>query len=324
MTFQAGDGVTMNAYATAAPVAYVKYGEAGLYTDITYETEFTIPTVTANNGYELPEAYWSDGENSYTDAQVKRTAFTDSVTLTAIATSSHDFNVPDGVTVVSGVQEGKASFGTDVELTVDEEAAEGYDVVLTYQVGDGDPVTVTPDDNGTYTIPGSAITGPVTVTLTKTVAGDLIYITYDEYKGAPSHHKVAVLVLDGDQPSDKEYRYDGKAMFWAQPEDTTAPYGTGAYVFFVDSDEEEEETLAKITIVSGENEDVDYDGDVNLSGRVEINDAQLVYDLYNNNRSYSENFDLATMLMRFKADVNGDGTVGVDDVRMIYSIIMGL
>ena len=50
----------------------------------------------------------------------------------------------------------------------------------------------------------------------------------------------------------------------------------------------------------------------------------MVYDLYNNHTSYSQNFNLSGVLMRFEADVNGDGAVGTDDVRLIYSIIRGI
>jgi len=164
----------------------------------------------------------------------------------------------------------------------------------------------------------------VVVSIQQTVNGSVSYITYDEYKGAPVDYKVALLKLNGTAPAGCKYQYDGQDMFYAQPVNTEAAYGTGAYVFFVAADEDLLTTLSKIEIVSGTQLTIDYDGNVNGLSGVEINDAQLVYDLYNNNANYQTNFNFATMLMRFEADVNGDGTIGVNDIRMIYSIIRGI
>ena len=49
-----------------------------------------------------------------------------------------------------------------------------------------------------------------------------------------------------------------------------------------------------------------YNFDVNLSGQVDINDAQLTYDMYN---AKYEDFDTVSMHRFLEADVNGDGIV---------------
>ena len=64
----------------------------------------------------------------------------------------------------------------------------------------------------------------------------------------------------------------------------------------------------------------DYDGDVNGNGKVNNFDAELVVEIY---KGYwpEDDFSVLTALIRSKADVNGDKTVDLNDVRAIWAII---
>ena len=63
---------------------------------------------------------------------------------------------------------------------------------------------------------------------------------------------------------------------------------------------------------------MDYTGDVNMSGKVDLNDAQLVYDLYNANY---HDFSVVSMEKMLRADVSKDKQIDVSDVTAIVSIV---
>ena len=242
VTFQAGTGNTLTG---GGAVAYAKSGVAGLYTDMTFMTQFTVPTPAAQEGYRLNDArLWSDGTNTYTADALKSTTFSADTTLTAqsIKTYTVTFNSADTtkasisgsltldtgktiteiptvtytagytfkewrigetayasdealkavainsdtivtlaakddsyaatltggdaaeITDVTGLTDGRAVHGTAITFKLT--AKTGYKVTaVAYQINGGNAETLTPAD-GVYTIPGAAITGPVTLQLT--------------------------------------------------------------------------------------------------------------------------------------------------------------
>lgn len=86
VTFQAGTGNTLTGGAGA--VAYAKSGVAGLYTNTTFMTQFTVPTPAAQEGYRLAdqtgEALWKDESGTgYTAETVKTAVFSADTVLTA-------------------------------------------------------------------------------------------------------------------------------------------------------------------------------------------------------------------------------------------------
>ena len=92
------------------------------------------------------------------------------------------------VTGVDGVE--SATHGTDLTF---KPALEGKLLLgVQYQVGSGEAVTLEPNADGSYTIPGSAITGPINVTYA-TVTGSWDYITAEDYAAAPAGKKAALL-----------------------------------------------------------------------------------------------------------------------------------
>ena len=72
----------------------------------------------------------------------------------------------------------------------------------------------------------------------------------------------------------------------------------------------QESSSAKVTIA--------YDGDVNGTDKLDINDAQLVYNMYN---AMYEDFDTVYVKKFLEADMNGDGTVNVSDAAAVVEAL---
>ena len=79
-----------------------------------------------------------------------------------------------------------------------------------------------------------------------------------------------------------------------------------------------ETATAQVTLIDGAKQTIDYSGDVNMSDKVDLNDAQLVYDLYN--ASYYD-FSVVSMEKMLRADVSKDKKIDVSDVTAIVAIV---
>ena len=204
-----------------------------------------------------------------------------------------------------------ATKGQDYTFTVDKE--EGYDYSEpTVKVGDVDVTDkVVKNGDGSYTIPGSTITGNITIEVTKTAAVAVDVAQYLTLDG-----KVMYLVTaSGTLPEGQVAKYDGMSMFWSEK--------YNAYAYLVISADNLEavkaEAAAKVKVAEGTSAGtVDYSGDVNGTGLTDVNDAQLTYDMYN---AKYESFDAVTMPKFLNADVNGDKTVNVSDATAIVNLI---
>ena len=156
--------------------------------------------------------------------------------------------------------------------------------------------------------------------------GDVSFIEFDEYLGAPTGYKVMLFTPAGDKTDSAAYLFDGEAMFWS---DKYPPITeTGAFAFMVEEDMTVEEALALITIDTNgpANTSIKYNSDVNGNGRPNVSDALIAHDLYGGNADYltDDSFIKLPMLMRFEADVNGDGKVDLQDVQLIQTVILGI
>ena len=94
----------------------------------------------------------------------------------------------------------------------------------------------------------------------------------------------------------------------------------GAYCFLVIDDKPLTAEAAKerISPVKAESVNVDYGMDVNMSGIVDANDSQLVYNMYN--VKYAD-FDEIGMEKFLRADVNFDKKINVQDAEGIMDYI---
>jgi len=206
---------------------------------------------------------------------------------------------------------GTATKGQDYDFTVEKE--EGYDYSEpTIKIG-GQDVTdkLVKNDDGSYTIPGSSITGNITIEVTKTAA-----VTVDVTEYITLNDKAMYLVTaSGNFAEGQVANYDGMSMFFSEK--------YNAYAYLVISADNLEavkaEAAAKVKVAEGTSAGtVDYRGDVNGTGLTDVNDAQLTYDMYNTKYS---SFDVVSMLKFLNADVSGDKKVNTADATAIVSLI---
>ena len=116
----------------------------------------------------------------------------------------------------------------------------------------------------------------------------------------------------------KVLAYGNNAMF------QNAERYDGAYAYLVISDKmldevkAEAEKAGQITEVNGIAQTFNVNGDVNGTGLVDINDAQLVYNIYN---TKYDSFETTTMKMFLAADVNKDREVSALDAAAVVALI---
>ena len=204
-----------------------------------------------------------------------------------------------------------ATKGQNYDFTVEKE--EGYDYSEpTVKIG-GQDVTdkLVKNDDGSYTIPGSTITGNITIEVTKTAAVAVDVTEYITLNGKAMY----LVTASGTLPEGQVAKYDGMSMFFSEK--------YNAYAYLVISADNLEtvkaEAAGKVKVAEGTSAGtVDYSGDVNGTRVIDVNDAQLTYDMYN--AKYSS-FDVVSMLKFLNADVSGDKKVNTADATAIVSLI---
>lgn len=224
----------------------------------------------------------------------------------------YDVRVPDGVT-----GETTAEYQKDYSFTVPAGYEDGKPTVTIsgeeYALAEG---TEGADGSVTYVIPGADIKGDIIIILpvpTAKVDVNLYFKAEDQF-GAAYNVYLVTAKPGAVMPSDKVYAYDGNQMFWSEE------YQAFAYLVSINESFNAEAATAHVGPADGDKEQkkVDYSGDVNKSGRTDLNDAQLVYDLYNANY---HDFSVVSMEKMLRADMNKNKEIGVDDVTAIVSIV---
>ena len=75
-----------------------------------------------------------------------------------------------------------------------------------------------------------------------------------------------------------------------------------------------------MAIIPGTATDVSYEMDVNISNKVDANDSQLVYNMYNAHyATFTENVTIEKFL---RADINGDAKINVEDAAAIINSLL--
>ena len=200
-----------------------------------------------------------------------------------------------GAADVTGGNPQTATTGADFTFTVNEDAKYNYTVKL------GDEVLT--GTNGSYTIPGAkVVSGTITVTVEKTVSTQGVKV--QKYVKLENQQSVWLVTVEADPGANNVYTYSGERMF------KTTKYGTnGTYAYLVIAPTlSVEDAAAQLSITAGEAAGtVSYGGDVNGSGVVDINDAQLVYDMYN---AHYASFSDVAMYKFLCADIADDTPEG--------------
>lgn len=124
-----------------------------------------------------------------------------------------------------------------------------------------------------------------------------------------------LITVKGTPEGGKAFTYDGNTMYKVNA------YGTDQYAWLVIVDKgqtlTQEEAAAKVAISAADNVVTITRGfDVNRTGKVDVNDAQLVYDMYNG--TYSD-FTQVSVEKFLRADVNGTKTVDHTDAVAIVN-----
>lgn len=195
-----------------------------------------------------------------------------------------------------------AAINSDYTLTLNKDASYRYTVTATM---DGAAVTPTVNEN-TYTIKN--VTGPIVFQINKTINSAVVgasqYIALDG--SAVWLVKNAVNKLSG-----SVYTYNNTKMIWSD--------AYKAYCCLVISAVKPEVSNDNLKLIPGTTDELDYSLNVNQSQKVDANDAQLIYDLYNG--KYND-FSVVTMDKFLLADTNQNGKVDTNDVVMVVNDIV--
>lgn len=124
-----------------------------------------------------------------------------------------------------------------------------------------------------------------------------------------------LVTVKGTPEGGKAFTYDGNTMYKVNA------YGTDQYAWLVIVDKgqtlTQEEAAAKVAISAADNVvTITLGSDVNMTGKVDVNDAQLVYDMYNG--TYSD-FTKVSVEKFLRADVNANKAVDHTDAVAIVN-----
>lgn len=302
----------------------------------TYGTNYTFTltpeanyayTVTVTAGGKTVTPTLGADDKTYT---IDGKDITDNLTITVTKEADKaqiNFTGSGSADVVNGSASQTAEPGNEFTFTITKE--NGYEYTVTAAKANGTTVTVTDNGDGTYTIAGADIAAGdvITVTVEKKLIETKYTIEVNEYvkidanaEGKPQSVFLITAKLNAGVTlaEGKVLAYGNNAMF------QNAERYDGAYAYLVISDKSlaevkaEAEADGKITEVEGSAETFNVNGDVNGTGLVDINDAQLVYNIYN---AKYDSFDNTTMAMFLAADMNNNKTVNSLDAAAVVAKI---
>ena len=298
--------VTGNEAANVTAAAKANYG-----TDFTFtfsgndaSKNYTV-TVTVGGTEVTPTV----NGTSYT---IAGTAITGNIVINAASTVKpvETVNVKfEGNAIADAKGEATAKKNTAYTFTVTK--AEGYTYTVTAKNADGD-ITIT-ESNGTYTIAAKDVTKDITITVNKTAVRTVEVFDYVK----ANNTQFWLVTVKSAVSEGSVLTYNGNQMFWSDK------YQAYAYLVIDTTGKSaaavKTEAASAIGETAGKAVSIDYSGDVNATGTVDVNDAQLVYNMYN--VKYTS-FANCTMEKFLRADMNFDKSLTVADAAAIVSIIL--
>lgn len=280
----------------------------------TYKTDYTF-TLTPEDGYTYNMAVTIGGKGytgfkgvSNEDGTTTYTIPGADVTGDIIINSNKQVKQPETFTVTfdgagAGEANGKSSVKENTNYTFTVAKQENFEYTITATMG-GKAVTVTEGANNTYTI--ANVTGNLVITIEKksTLTMEVTVSKYVEM----DNKTVFLVTVTGTPEEGKAFAYGDNVMY------KTTAYGENVYSWLVIVDKNETFTVAtaeaNITKASATAEEVKQSYDVNETGVVDINDAQLTYDIYSG--KYTD-FEKVSVRKFLRADVNFDKAVNSTD-----------
>lgn len=292
-----------------------KHGQNYTFT-VTQAANYDYAVAVMVNGQPVTCTVSSSGSNAYTYT-IPAKSVTGPVVITVkkapqsgttqiVLTGSGAADVWGDVTSYT-VKSGEAfAFGINHQ--------DGFDYTVTVMAGE-ETLTLQRNENAsTYTIPGDYIKGGiimVRITKTAQLALTVDAVEYVKYTDG------SVVWLINAAPktklsATKSLYYGDTAMFWSEKYEAYAwllvDKGTAADIAAT--------AKSAISVKGNSTVSVSYGGDVNGTGRIDINDAQYIYDLYNAKHSA---LDMEKFL---RCDVNSNREVSVDDVQAVVSLLL--
>lgn len=284
---------------------------------VTQAANYDYAVAVTVNGQPVTCTVSSSGSNAYTYT-IPAKSVTGPVVITVkkapqsgttqiVLTGSGAADVWDSVTSYT-VKSGEAfTFGINPQ--------DGFDYTITVMAGEKTLTLQRNAENAsTYTIPANYITGGiimVTITKTAQLALTVDAVEYVKYTDG-SVVWLITAVPETKLPATKSLYYGDTAMFWSEKYEAYAwllvDKGTAAGIAAA--------AKSAISVKGNSTVSVSYSGDVNGTGRIDINDAQYIYDLYNAKHSA---LDMEKFL---RCDVNSNREVNVEDVRMVVSLLL--
>ena len=295
----------------AAAAASATYGEDYRFTvnaDPNYDYTFEMTI----GGVKKELTVQKSGENAY-QCSIAGADITGSIVITinktkkTPATTSILFTGSGSGDVAGGVTQ-QAKTGEAFTFTINKK--DGYTYTVTARQNDS-AITVKDNGNGTYTIDKQYVNGTdITVEVGRTANRTVEVSEYVKLNGK----SMFLVTVSGPVSDGNVMTYGGEAMFWSEK--------YSAYACLVISDKQlgavKEAAAGLIGEKAGVKAEIRYDGDINGTGRVDVNDAQLVWNMYN--AKYAA-FGTTTMEMFLRADMNGSKTLNVDDAAAIINLI---
>ena len=163
------------------------------------------------------------------------------------------------------------------------------------------------------------VDGKITIDVSYKKTEPTITVNVSEYLNLSSK-TMFLITATGDVADGKVLAYDGNAMYWSEK--------YNAYAWLVISTDtletvEAAATTDKFKVIDATDSNkisIAYNGDVNLTKAADINDAQLVWNMYN--AEYS-GFQEVSVRKFLEADMNADRKVDTADAAAIVNMIVG-
>ena len=230
------------------------------------------------------------------------------VTGDIVINSNKQVKQPATFTVIfdgtgAGDATGESSVKENTNYTFTVAKKDGFKYTISATMG-GKAVTVTEGANNTYTI--ANVTGNLVITIEKKSTLTM-EVTVSEYVEM-DNKTVFLVTVTGTPEEGKAFAYGDNVMY------KTTAYGENVYswLVIVDKGEAFDKATAEANIMqaSATAEEVKQSYDVNETGLVDINDAQLTYDIYSG--KYAD-FEKVSVRKFLRADVNLDKAVNSAD-----------
>ena len=285
--------------------------------DVRYSIAITIGG--ASNHYPVPtpngDSYTIPGKDIQGDIRIELTAETPSdpeppgpqppQPTEKVDVSFGGTGADDVVADVSGTMQGD-------EFTFEVNKEDGYRYSVTYETEDGETVKIWPDENGKYQI--DSLPSDIQINISKEEKEEVTieHLAPVVYLSLPD--QTIYLVPVTIQLDDSErYTYDGAPMIYSEVYDSWC-------ILTIESDAlSGEMAFSKLDSEKGRTTVIEeHHPDVNMTNRVDINDAQLVYNMY---KGKYDDFDTIKMESFLNADQDGNMKITVADVAGVVSAI---